>query len=171
MARRRGLMSVRNSSELGINLMKMAELLLKNSRLCRLLKYTDEDPLSVEIHPVEPERKLLLHKNIKVVPLVNEEENDTESTVVLVFGEGTVDENNKEFKELLFDILIYVPLSEWLLNDINLRPFLIMSEIEKSIKGKRVESLGTIDYLGFNLHLITDIMSCYKMRFSIDVYN
>lgn len=164
-------MSVRNSSELGINLVKMSELLLKNSRLCRLLKYTDEDPLSVEQHPEEPEKKSLLHKNVKVVPLVNEDENNTESIVVLVFNEGNINGNNKEFKELLFDVLVYVPLSEWTLNDINLRPFLIMSEVEKSLKGKRVESLGVIEYSGFSLHLITDIMSCYRMRFSIDVFN
>jgi hypothetical protein len=148
----------------------MSNLLLQNSRLCRLLKFTDEDPLSNEIHPKEPEKKRILHKNIKVVPLVNEEENDTESTIVLVFNEGNISDN-REFKNLFFDVMIYVPLSEWTLNDINLRPFLIMSEIEKSLKNKRIESLGTIDYLGFNLHLITDIMSCYKMRFSIDVFN
>lgn len=163
-------MSVRNSSELGINLVKMATTLLNNSRLCRLLKFTDEDPLSKELYPVEPEKKTILHKNIKVIPLVNEEENNTESTIVLIFNEGEVAEN-KEFKNLLFDALVYVPLSEWTLNDINLRPFLIMSEIEKSLKNKRIESLGTIDYLGFNLHLVTDLMSCYRMRFSINVYN
>lgn len=163
-------MSIRNSSELGANLVKMSNLLLQNSRLCRLLKFTDEDPFSNEIHPEEPEKKRILHKNIKVVPLVNEEENDTESTIVLIFNEGSTNDN-KEFKDLFFDVMIYVPLSEWTLNDINLRPFLIMSEIEKSLKNKRVESLGTIDYLGFNLHLITDIMSCYRMRFSINVYD
>lgn len=163
-------MSVRNSSELGINLVKMATILLDNSRLCRLLKFTDEDPLSKELHPVEPERKTILHKNIKVIPLVNEDESNTESTIVLIFNEGEVTEN-KEFKNLLFDALVYIPLSEWTLNDINLRPFLLMSEIEKSLKNKRIESLGTIDYLGFNLHLVTDLMSCYRMRFSINVYN
>jgi hypothetical protein len=163
-------MSIRNSRELGTNLIKMAELVLQNSRLCRLLKYTDEDPLSEDIHPIDPSRKSILHNNIKVVPLVNEEENNTESTIVLIFNEGEV-ADNKEFKDLFFDVLVYVPLSEWILNDVSLRPFLIMSEIEKSLKNKRVESLGTIEYLGFSLSLITDIMSCYKMRFFINVYN
>lgn len=163
-------MSIRNSRELGTNLIKMAELVLQNNRLCRLLKYTDEDPLSKDIHPTDPSRKSILHNNIKVVPLVNEEENNTESTIVFIFNEGEVTDN-KEFKNLLFDVLVYVPLSEWILNDVSLRPFLIMSEIEKSLKNKRIESLGTIDYLGFGLHLVTDIISCYRMRFSIDVYN
>lgn len=162
-------MAIRNSNELGINLVKMANLLLTNSRLCRLLKYTDRDPLSSEKHP-EPERAGILHNNIKVVPLVNEEEGTTESTIVLTFTEGKI-QNNKEFKTLFFDVLVYVPLKEWIINDESLRPFLIMSEVEKSLKKKRVENLGTIKYNSFSLHLITDIMSCYRMRFEIDVFD
>jgi hypothetical protein len=163
-------MAIRNSNELGINLVKMANLLLENSRLRRLLKYTDQDPLSKTLHE-EIDKKTVLHRNIKVVPLVNEEEENTESTIVLIFNTGDIDDNNKEFKNLLFDVMVYTPLNEWIINDINLRHFLIMSEVEKSLKNKRVESLGTIDYRGFGIHLITDIMSCYRMRFAINVYN
>lgn len=161
-------MSVRNSIEIGENLFKIANLLLSNTRLGRVLKYTDIEPFSKEHEDISP--KELLHNNIKVVPLVKEDENNTESVIVIIFNEGEVIDN-KEFKNLFFDILVYTPLDEWILNDENLRPFLIMSEIEKSLKNKRVESLGTIDYLGFNLHLVTDIISCYRMRFLINVYN
>ena len=161
-------MSVRNSVEIGENLFKIANLLLSNSRLGRLLKYTDMEPFSKEHNDIA--QKELLHNNIKVVPLVKEEESNTESVVVIIFNEGEV-LDNKEFKNLFFDIMIYTPLKEWILNDINLRPFLIMSEIEKTLKNKKIESVGTVNYHGFSLSLVTDIMSCYKMRFSIDVYN
>ena len=163
-------MSIRNSTEVGENLLKIAKYLLSNKRLCRLLKYSDQNPLSKELHQDIPIEQIL-HKNIKVVPLVNEQEDNTESTIVIVFNSGEVDSNNSEFKNLSFDILIYVPLSEWILNDVNLRPFLIISEVEKSLKNKKVESLGTIKYQGFELNLITDIMSCYRMRFYLDVFN
>jgi hypothetical protein len=79
--------------------------------------------------------------------------------------------DNEEFKAIRFSIMVYTPLSKWILNDINLRPFLIMSEVEKSLKKRKVESVGTIKYHGFTLHTITDLMSCYRMEFSIDVYN
>lgn len=161
-------MSIRNSVEIGENLFKIANLLLSNARLGRLLKYTGKNPFSEEYENIP--QKELLHNNIKVVPLVKEDETNTESTLVIIFDEGEV-QDNKEFKNLSFDILVYTPLSEWIINDINLRPFLIMSEVEKSLKNKRIESVGTIDYLGFSLHLITDIMSCYRMRFFIDVFN
>jgi hypothetical protein len=161
-------MSIRNSVEIGENLFKIANLLLSNTRLGRLLKYTDKEPFS-EVHENVPQKELL-HNNIKIVPLVKEDETNTESVIVIIFNEGEV-QDNKEFKNLLFDVMVYTPLNEWIINDINLRPFLIMSEIEKSLKNKRIESIGTIDYLGFSLHLITDIMSCYRMRFSINVFN
>lgn len=162
-------MAIRNSEEIGTNLIKIASVLSTNQRLIRLLKYTDEDPLSKDLHDdLTPHN--VLHKNIRVIPLVNEKEDSTESTVVLIFDEAKVQEN-REFKYLYFDVLVYVPLSEWALNDINLRPFLIISEIEKSLKGKKVESLGKINYDGFKLDLVTDMISCYKMSFSIDVFN
>lgn len=162
-------MAVRNSKEFGENLFKIANLLTTNSRLLRLLKYTDDNPLDKELHEdVAP--ATALHNNVKIVPLVNESEETTESTVVVVFEEGGV-MDNEEFKAIRFSIMVYTPLSKWILNDINLRPFLIMSEVEKSLKQKRVESVGTIKYHGFTLHTITDLMSCYRMEFSIDVYN
>ena len=161
-------MSIRNSVEIGENLFKIANLLLNNSRLCRLLKYTDAEPFSEE-KPDVPKQNIL-HNNIKIVPLVKEEETNTESVVAIVFSEGVVTDN-REFKRISFDIMVYVPLLEWILNDINLRPFLIMSEIEKSLKNKRIESLGTIDYKGFEVSLVTDVLSCHRMRFEIDVFN
>ena len=161
-------MSIRNSIEIGENLFKIANLLLDNSRLCRLLKYTDTEPFSEEKSDVPKQN--ILHNNIKIVPLVKEEETNTESVVAIVFSEGVV-ADNREFKRVSFDIMVYVPLSEWILNDINLRPFLIMSEIEKSLKNKRIESLGNIDYKGFEVSLVTDVLSCHRMRFEIDVFN
>lgn len=161
-------MSIRNSIEIGENLTKIAKLLLSNSRLGRLLKYTDKSPFSDE-HEDVPQKELL-HKNIKIVPLIKEDETNTESVVAIVLNEGVV-QDNKEFKRISFDIMVYVPLSEWILNDENLRPFLIMSEVEKSLKNKKIQSLGTIDYKGFEVSLVTDILSCHRMRFEIDVFN
>jgi hypothetical protein len=161
-------MSIRNSIEIGENLFKIANLLLSNARLGRILKYTDMNPFSKE-HEDVPQKELL-HNNIKVIPLVKEDETNTESVIVIIFNEGEINDNT-EFKDLYFDVMVYTPLSEWAINDINLRPFLTMSEVEKSLKNKRIESIGTIQYLGFSLHLVTDIISCYRMRFFINVYD
>jgi hypothetical protein len=161
-------MAIRNSVEIGENLFKIANLLLSNARLGRLLKYTDMNPFSEE--HVDVPQKELLHNNVKIVPLVKEDETNTESVVAIVFTEGRV-EDNREFKKVSFDVMVYVPLSEWILNDVNLRPFLIISEIEKSLKDKRIQSLGTIKYKGFEASLVTDVLSCHRMGFEIDVFD
>ena len=128
-------MPQRNSGELGENLLNIATRLSYNKNLCKYLKYTNDDPLK---NPdIEDPLKTILHKNIKIVPLVNVIENNTESTVVIVFEGASLNEENTEFNEINLNILIYTPLREWQINDINLRPFLIISEIEKTLKNRR----------------------------------
>ena len=91
--------------------------------------------------------------------------------MVLVYNGADVYDNNTDFNNVSLSILVYVPLKEWQINDINLRPFIIMSEIETSLKNKRIDGLGTLKYHGFGLHLLTDKMSCYKLNFSLDTFN
>ena len=162
-------MAVRNSQELGNNLFGIANRLMSNQTLLKYLKYTNSSPL--ENDDIQNPMSTVLHKNIKVIPLVNEEENSTESTIVLVYESADINSENSEFKDLILLVLVYVPLREWQINDINLRPFVIMSEIEKQLKDKRIDGLGTLKYHGFGLHLLTDSMSCYKMMFSLDTFN
>lgn len=161
-------MAVRDCQELGSNLFKIALRLLNNQRLCKYLKYTDANPLDNPDfkNPV----KEILHHNIKVVPLVNVDENTTEGTICVVYDSGEVN-SNAEFDDIFLSVLIYTPLREWQINDMNLRPFLIMSEIEKSIKNKTIDGLGKLKYNGFKLKLVTDDISCYQMLFSLDTFD
>lgn len=160
-------MGVRNSKELGDNLFKIAERLLSNQLLCRLLVNDDKNPLEREVK----EPFSLLNKNIVVVPKINEDDFNRESKLALVFPYGEINNDNAEFKNLKFDILVYTTLDTWIVNDKSLRPFLIMSEIETSLKDKRINGIGVIQYNSFELSTLTDKLSCYQMRFTIDVFN
>lgn len=162
-------MGIRNSQELGINLSKIALRLIKNQNLCKYIMYTNDDPLGKE--DFKDPLKEVLHKNIKIVPLVNIDKNTTKSTVVITYDSAPVNESNSEFDDVTMVILIYTPLREWQLNDINLRPFLIISEIEKSLKGKCIEGLGKLKYKGWESKLITDAYSVHQMVFKIDAFD
>lgn len=161
-------MGIRNSKELGENLLLMAKRLLANQNLCKLLIYNDNSPLS-HLDIVDT-KKTLLHKNIRVIPKMQATEN-TQSRIALLFDSGNVDAQNSEFKNISLQVLVYVPLEEWILNSDDLRPFMIMSEIETSLKNKKIEGVGALNYDGFELNLLTDDMSCYSMSFNIDVFN
>lgn len=160
-------MAIRNSQELGNNLFLVAKRLLENNKLCRLLVNSNMNPLDIPVN----NSFSLLNKNIKVVPKIDESEFNQESKIALVFPRGNLNDDNEEFKIVEMHILVYTTLDTWIINDENLRPFMIMSEIEKSLKNKRINGIGVMKYKGFDLSTLTDKISCYQMVFHIDVFD
>lgn len=161
-------MGVRNSKELGQNLFIIAKRLLDNERLCQLLVNEDKNPFAHSLD--EKKKNKILEDNIKVVPLIDEKEFSSASKLVLLYPAGAVNSND-EFKSVNLDVLVYTPLNNWIINDENLRPFLIMSEVENSLKNKRMNGVGVLKYVSFNLQTITSRLACYRMEFTIDVFN
>lgn len=162
---------VKYGQEIGVNLIKIAKKLLDNQDLCKLLVNTDLDPLNPNIHPNNIDGISLLHKNIRVVPLVTAEDQTTESKIVLLFDEGEVNRSNSDNENLSLLINIYCPFKEWSITGDTLRPFAIMSEIRKSIQDKRINGLGEIVYRGFNVSTLTEEMGSYMMRFAINAFS
>ena len=162
---------VKYGQEHGLNLIKIAKKLCKNSELCSLLVNTDLDPLNRQLHPNIIDGISLLHKNIRVIPLISSNEQTTQSKIVLLYDEGEININNSDNENISFLITVYCPFDEWLITGNTLRPFAIMAEIRKSIQDKRLNGLGEIKYLGFNLASLTEEMGSYIMRFSINAFS
>lgn len=162
---------VKYGQEIGANLIKIAKKLLDNQNLCKLLVNTDLDPLNPNTHPNNIDGISLLHKNIRVVPLVTAEDQTTETKIVLLFDEGAVNRSNSDNENLSLLINIYCPFKEWNITGDTLRPFAIMSEIRKSIQDKRINGLGEIVYRGFNVSTLTEEMGSYMMRFAINAFS
>ena len=160
-------MGVRNRRELGDNLFIIANRLLQNQRLCQLLLNTDKNPFDT---PIE-DTASILHKNILIVPKVDARDFKNDSKIAIYYPSGNLDGDNYEFKNITLNIMVYVPLDNWIINDITLRPFAIMSEIEESLKNKRMNGIGLLKYEGFEISTLTDEMSGYTMEFSIDVFD
>lgn len=160
-------MAVRNSEELGKNLMKIVRRLSSNQTLLKYLKSTKNNPLSsLNIDP-----STVINKNIRVKPYVDPVQDKSESTIVVLFSSGEVMPQNGEFKEIECHILVYVPIEEWTINDDAVRPFVLMSEIEKSLKDKEIDGFGKLDYEGFKLDILTDEICAYRMMFKIENFN
>lgn len=162
---------VRYGQEHGINLMKISKKLIKNQELLMLLVNTDLDPTNKTKHPEPIDGLSLLNKNIRYVPLVTSEELNTTSKLILLYDEGEVNGTNSDNENMSLLINVYCPFKEWLITGDNLRPFAIMSEVRKSIQGARINGLGEINYLGFNLSTLTEEMGSYVMRFSINAFS
>lgn len=161
---------VKYGQELGVNLIRIAKKLMENQDLCKLLVNTDLDPLNKTKHPDEIKASSLLHKNIRVIPLVTAEDQTTQSKIVLIFDEGEIGYNSDN-ETISLTISIYCPFVEWKITGETLRPFAIMSEIRKSLQDKRINGLGEIRYLGYNMSTLTEEMGSFLMRFRINAFS
>ena len=164
---------VKYGQEIGPNLIKLGRSLTKNQNLLMLLENQDLDPLNREKHPNEIDGLKLLNDLIRFVPLLTADEKDDQNVKAKIAilcdkGQPQVNIDNENL-----DILIYVycPFEQWLIAGDQLRPFAIMSEIRQSIQDKRINGLGEIKYEGFNLSLLTEEMSAYAMRFTINAFS
>lgn len=163
-------MGVRNCEELGTNLQKIMSRLLSNQRLLKLLYYTDKDPYSQPDLTQEQIQKEVFEKFVKIVPRVGPKET-ANSIIVLKVGQSEYDESNSEFRNIRIDIESFVPLTQWIIKDDNLRPFAIMGEVQKTLNGKTINGLGKIKGGDFILNFLTEEISAYTQEFSITTYD
>jgi hypothetical protein len=175
-------MGVRNCADIGENLQKIIKLLMKNQTLLRLLYYTDKDPLLLNIaevpniadgHPditSQVAKDEIYEKLIKVIPKVTA--NEIEKSIISIrVTRAPRNSANNEFKTVYISIDSFVPLKQWIIKNENLRPFLIMGEIQNSLVGKSINGLGKISGGDFELSFLTDEVSCYQQTFIIESYD
>ena len=161
-------MGVRNCGELGLNLQKIYSRLLSNDNLINLLFYTDEDPLARE--PLTATQKQNLFNDLVcMVPDVGSREDS--KSVIAIYVPKAQRLGNKEFKQTNIIIDVFVPLTHWIIKDSNLRPFAIMGEIQNSLDEKSVNGLGKMEGGDFELFLLTNEMSGYRVFYSITEYD
>lgn len=161
---------VNYGQELGPNLIKVAKRLLKNENLVMLLNNTDLDPLNKSLHPETINGFEFLHKLVRVIPLIDAKEQDERSKIVIIFDNGEIT-TNLDDERITVLILVYCPFTKWRITGENLRPYAIMSEIRKSLQGRRINGLGEITYDGFSVSTITEEMASFQMTFYINAFS
>ena len=161
---------VRNLQELGPNLQKIITRLQTNQDLLKLLYYTDKDPLAQPDLTVEQIRSEVFETLIKIIPRIAPTET-AKSIIAIRVISGEANLTNNEFRDIEINFEVFVPLTQWIIKDANLRPFRIMGEILKTLKGKTIDGLGKISGGDFALNFLTEEMSCYEMSFSIITYD
>lgn len=162
-------MSVRNCSEIGENLQKIISRLMANDELVKLLYYTDKDPYGGAPLTMEQKRSEIYEKLIKIVPRVGPKETAKSIVVVQVIS-GRQNPDNAEFKNILIRVEVFVPLTQWIIKDSNLRPFAILGEIQKSLNDKTINGLGKMRGGDFELNFLSEEVSCYTQDFRIVSY-
>ena len=163
-------MSIRNCAELGVNLQYIVKRLLANQNLLKLLYYTDKDPLANDDLTDEQIQEEVFEQLVKIIPRIGPHET-AHSIVSIRVARGQGLASNGEFKNIVIGIETFVPLTQWIIKDTNLRPFAIMGEIQKSLNGKKIEGLGKMIGGDFSLNFLSEEIVAYDQTFVITVYD
>ena len=163
-------MATRNLADMGTNLQKIVKRLQSNQNLLKLLYYSGKDPLSEEDLDESLIKNEIFEKLIKIVPRVGPKET-AQSMLAIRVVRGRSNEGNNEFRDFEIDIEVFVPLTQWMIKDSNLRPFAIMGEIHKSLNNKTIDGLGKMVGGNFQINFLTDEMGCYEMVYYITSYD
>ncbi len=163
-------MNVRNCEDIGINAQYIIKRLLANQNLLKLLYYTDKDPLGHEDLTPEQIKEEVFEKLIKIVPRVGPKET-AHSVIAVRIARGRGLAQNSEFKNVMISIETFVPMTQWIIKDTNLRPFAIMGEVQKSLNNKKIEGMGKLTGGDFDLNFLTEEISAYEQTFVLTSYD
>lgn len=162
--------SQRRFSVMGTNTFNIANKLMTNQRLCRLLKYQVRDPFDEDKYePVDGVD--LLNKQILIVPKIWDESTEKTSYVVALFSNFTTNIINPEFKLSTIRFDVACPYDEWVLSEHSLRPYLIMQEIDDMFNGAKMAGIGTLQFVRAEAIVLTSQIGGYSMLYQINEFN
>ena len=120
--------------------------ILQNDRLQKLLYWNHKDALTRR-KLTDDEKFSLIGEQIKIVPKIYI---DSEMLVYIIISFGNFIPNpfNPEFRDntISFDIICH--FDQWLLNDMQLRPYKIAAELDTMFNEAKLTGIGTLEFLG-----------------------
>ena len=162
-------MTQRRFAVMGTNTFKIANMLMSNQRICRLLKYQVRDPFSEKYDNVDGAD--LINKQILIVPKIFDDSTEKMSYITAIFDGFVVNQINPEFKISTVRFDIACPYDEWLLNERSLRPYLIMQEVDTMFNESKMAGLGTLQFYRADTLTLTPWIGGYSMKYKINEFN
>lgn len=166
----------RRFAVMGTNTFKIANMIMSDKEICRLLKYQSKDPFLTK-DPVtgKPQPDVdgvdLIHKQILIVPKVFDDSTEKMSYIISVFDDFVVNQINPEFKVSTLRFDIACPYDEWILNDRSLRPYLIMQRIDTIFNEAKMAGIGTLQFYRADNLTLSPYIGGYSMRYKINEFN
>ena len=154
---------------MGTNTFLIANKIMQNQRICRLLRYQVKDPFSDKYDDVDGAD--LINKQILIVPKVFDDSTQKMSYIISVFDDFVVNQLNPDFKLSTVRFDIACPYDEWILNEHSLRPYLIMEEIDKMFNQAKLKGIGNLQFHRADNLTLSPWIGGYSMRYKINEFN
>ena len=155
----------RRFSVMGENTFNIANKLMLNQRICRLLKYQVRDPFNTEKYP-NVDGLELINKQILIVPKIYDDSIEKMSYITAIFDDFVVNQLNPEFKVSTVRFDIACPYDEY-----SLRPYLIMQEIDAMFNESKMAGIGTLQFHRADNLTLSPWIGGYSMRYKINEFN
>lgn len=160
----------RRFSVMGHNAFTIANRIMKNQTICRLLKYHSIDPLDQNKY-ADVDGAELINKQILIVPKIFDDSTEKMSYITAIFDSFSVNTFNPEFKISTIRFDIACPYNEWILNSESLRPYLIMEEIDKLFNQQPLAGIGNLEFVRVDALTLSPWIGGYSMRYRINEFN
>lgn len=160
----------RRFAVMGNNTFKIAEKILNNQQLCRLLKYQVRDPFNKEKYE-DVDGLELMGKQILIVPKVFDENTEKMSYITAIFDDFVVNQINPDFKVSTIRFDIACPYDEWLLDERSLRPYLMMQEVDTMFNQAKLSGIGNLQFYRADALSLSPQIGGYSMRYKINEFN
>jgi len=162
--------NIRNFKAVGDNLFTIAQRILDDDDICRLLYYTDKDPLSHE--PMSNNEKMeLLHKNVLLVPKVPENDDIKGSYILILYDGFNISLSNPQFKDADLLFIIVCPPENWIINEGSLRPFMLMSKVDELFNNKKIANIGTLVFTKADRFVLNSQLTGYGLTYTTYEFN
>ena len=159
----------RRFAVMGNNTFKIANKIMQNQKICRLLKYHVRNPFNTELPDVDGDE--LINKQILITPKIYDDSTEKMSYLTALFSSYSVNTFNPEFKNAVIRFDIACPYDEWLLDGQSLRPYLIMEQIDQMFNEGRLAGIGTLQFVRAECLTLTPYIGGYSMWYSINEFN
>ena len=161
--------NIRNFKAVGDNLFIIAQKILEDDDICKLLYFTDRNPLNHTM--TQGEKNSLLHKNILLVPKVPENDDIKGSYILVLYDGFNQNLSNSEFKDADLLFIVVCPPENWIINDASLRPFLIMSRIDELFGNKKIANIGKLQFVKADRFVLNSQLTGYGLTYSTYEFN
>ena len=159
---------------MGMNTFRIANTLMNNQRICRLLKYQTRAPFAEECNG-KPQPDVdgleLINKQILIIPKIYDDSTEKMSYVTAIFDDFVVNQLNPDFKISTVRFDIACPYDEWILDGQSLRPYLIMEEIDKEFNQQKLAGIGNLQFHRADNLTLSPWIGGYSMRYKINEFN
>ena len=164
----------RRFAVMGENTFRIANKIMSNKHICRLLKYQTKSPFDKECNG-KPQPDVdgteLINKQILIVPKIYDDSTEKMSYITAIFDNFVVNQMNPEFKISTVRFDIACPYDEWLLNEHSLRPYLIMQELDDMFNQAKLAGIGKLQFYRADNLVLTPWMGGYSMVYKINEFN